>query len=605
MDGTTERHSLHNSYIWLGSLKVIITAFAVVIATSMSSIIELSERLRGLHGINIGSSVLAMALAALVLLVLISAIVLAIRAISYRYMYYELSADEFTYVCGIFNKRRVHIPYSKIQSVDQKASLLQRIFGVCDISIDTAGGASNKATVIPYITKGAGNELRQALYTRKSMAVQGDVQPSPPTSAPVIAAQAPAMPLDAQAAKCVSAPAAPSNLTQGNVLDFGKEVWNQIDSMHGAGISFSEKPSYEIGLSNKELLFTGLSGNGGFVVAIFTFICIVLQVLAFIFDFFGEAADGLIDSTANLLGAEALIAAGIGLLIFGAVIAWILSIISICIKYGGFNACRRGTRIEVERGLLQHQTESIDIRRIQGIMVKQSFIRRLIGYCELSLSKVDAAEQGNSSNANSQLSTGLIIHPFLKLDRVDEVITGLIPEFTNIPKTDTKVAKVALRRAVIRRCIWQGAGFWLAIFTLCAQMALHLASGIDPDIIGAIPYIDLGCTFLYALACVLLILDVIGSVLWFKESSMGVNRKYVRIKNGGLSTEDVVIPREKIQFGLTKANPLQRHASTTTIWIRTASGVGGTYSKLIDVERGIGIRFLKWMQPGKSDESLN
>lgn len=614
MDKATERHSLHNSYIWLGSLKVIFTAFAVAIASSVPGIIELSESLEEFRWINIGSSMLAIVLIALLLLVLISAIVLVIRAISYRYIYYELSADEFTYVSGIFNKKRVHIPYSKIQSVDQKASLLQRVFGVCDVSIDTAGGASNKATVIPYITKGAGNDLRRALYTRKSILIQGTQgveQPSPPTSAPVIAAQTANAPLgeQSQTAGWASASATATNSSQGNapygnVLDFGKEVWNQIDSIHGANALFSEKPSYEIGLSNKELLLTGLSGNSGFVVAVFTFIGIILQALSLVFDIFGDAGNDFINTTASTFGAEFLIALGIGVLIVGAVIAWILSIIGTCIKYGGFNACRRGSRIEVERGLLQHQTESIDIHRIQSIVIKQSFIRRLIGYCELSLGKVDAAEQNNSSDTNSQLSTGLVIHPFLKLNRVDEVIGGLMPEFSSIPHADTKVAKVALRRAIIRRSVWQGAGFWLAIFVLLAQMALHAASNVDPDIAGAVFFIDTGCIFLYVLAAVLFALNIIGSVLWFKESSMGVNRKYARIRNGGLSTEDVIIPREKIQFGLTKTNPLQRHASTATVWIRTASGVGGTYSKLIDVEKNVGIRFLEWMRPGKSNELL-
>lgn len=65
------------------------------------------------------------------------------------------------------------------------------------------------------------------------------------------------------------------------------------------------------------------------------------------------------------------------------VIVWVLSVIASCIGYGGFRARRRESRIEVEYGLLQHTFQGVDIERVQAVVVTQSFIRRIFGYCEV------------------------------------------------------------------------------------------------------------------------------------------------------------------------------------------------------------------------------
>ena len=86
-------------------------------------------------------------------LVLIIGLVALFQWLSYKHLYYIMGPEEFNLYSGIFNKKRVHVPYQRIQSVDQRASLLQRVFGVCTVSIDTAGGSNNKAVQVPYVQK--------------------------------------------------------------------------------------------------------------------------------------------------------------------------------------------------------------------------------------------------------------------------------------------------------------------------------------------------------------------------------------------------------------------------------------------------------------------
>ena len=62
---------------------------------------------------------------------------------------------------------------------------------------------------------------------------------------------------------------------------------------------------------------------------------------------------------------------------------------------------------------------------------------------------------------------------------------------------------------------------------------------------------------------------------------------------------DVVsFPRQKIQFGCTKSNPLQRRAGTDTLLATTAAGSGGTTTTLIDASHADAMAWLDWLKPG-------
>ncbi len=602
------RHHVHHSYIWLGSLSTALMLLVIAFISGFSGIVgSLAEGdtispsdipvLITIFGVTLG------------VFVVVTGLVALYQWVSYKHLYYELTAEEFNLYLGIFNKKRVHVPYQRIQSVDQRATLLQRIFGVCTVSVDTAGGAANKAVKVPYVQKMQAEELRRELFARKQYLIAQENGATPAAAA--AAAAAIAMPSSGVATPAASMPGAPaaSNVpgTFGepsaphNVLDAPAEIWQDVHGVFGGGFVDTGRVTYEYGMSNKELIFTGLSNNTAFVV-------VILVVFGTVVELFGQAAPILfkpvIESVASA-GLQAfggnLIVAGITAFVLGAIALWVISAIGACIAYGGFRACRRDNRVEVERGLLQHQFQSVSIDRVQSVVVKQSFIRRMLGYCELSLGKIDAAAEGSDQEQQSALNRqGLVIHPFVKLTRVPEILAGIIPEFADVPAESTPVAPVALRRALIRRGIIQGDGFWLAVIIAIAQVCCNVfipANGPDAELLGMLnTWAFVG----YALCVVLLILNLISAVLWYRGSGFAYNRRFMQISNGGLSRETISFPRKKIQFGFTKTNPFQRRARTATIHARTAAGVGGTTIKLIDAREEDAAAWLEWLRPGGS-----
>ena len=590
------RHHVHHSYIWLGSIQAGAALFFVVLVSGFSGFVGALA-----DGETIGDDLplLMLVIGAIVLgLVLIIGLVALFQWLSYKHLYYVIGPEEFNLYSGIFNKKRVHVPYQRIQSVDQRASLLQRLFGVCTVSIDTAGGSNNKAVQVPYVQKSQAEQLRTELFARKqyAMAVQEGMAPQ---EAAVAVAAASGVVLPQAGAAGQAAVAGSAGQAPHNVLDAPAEIWTDVRGVFGGSAVDTGKVTYEYGLTNKELLFTGLSNNTAFVL-------VILGILGGAAQFASQMAPvltGMVDPlvgqfmllSGQLFGGN-LVAAGVALVLVIAAVMWLLSIVGSAISFGGFRACRRDNRIEVERGLLQHQFQGVSVDRVQSVIVKQSFIRRLLGYCELSLGKIDAAAESSDEQQKS-LSQGLVVHPFVKMSRVPEILAGLVPEFAGVPVESTSVAPVALRRALIRRGIIQGTGLWLAVIIAIGQLCSNAFIVPDGDGVIALFYINTGAFIGYALCLVLFVLDLVGAVLWFRGSGFAYNEHFMQVSNGGFARETVSFPRKKIQFGYTKTNPFQRRARTATVSARTAAGVGGTTIRLIDVCEEDARSWLDWLKP--------
>ncbi len=625
-EGEPVKHHVHHSYMWLESIRTLVVVALAVLVTNFSTIVGVIAD-GGLDGLPTGLALALVAGGSLLAILVVVGIVVAMRVVSYKHLYFIVGPEEFTLCSGVFSKKRVHVPYQRVQSIDQRATLLQRIFGVCTVLIDTAGGASNKAITVPYVTKQQAEWLRAELYNRKNhlaavaagvvgTAVTVPGAPSASAAAsPAAPAASPAVAPAPGIAAGAAAPGAPAPVGQpafGNVLDIGSQAWDEVGGLFaGAGVD-TGRVTYEYGLTNKELFLTGLSGSTSAGLILLGLIVGLLQLVGTAFELFGDAANSVVASAVSYATSQAM-GAVVGLVVVPFIVVllvlWLLSALGTCVSYGGFKARRRDNRIEVEYGLLKHSFQGLAVDRVQSVSINQTFIRRLLGYCEISLGKIDAAEGENASNnqnANELLNKGLVVHPFVKVSRVPEILAGLIPEFADLPQDSIPVAKVALRRALIRRGIVQGGGFWCAVAAailaaVLAAVGAAAESGalyLESDDLFLLSMGSVAAMGLFVWAAILFVIDIIGAVLWARESSFAFNRRFMQVSNGGLSRTTISFPRQKIQFGCARSNPLQRRAGTRTLLATTAAGQGGTTTTLVDVPAEDAAAWLDWLKPG-------
>lgn len=606
------KHKLNHSYIWLGALRVLPVIIVAAFASSTELIIDLA-----LDSASGGYGFLAI-LALLIIILLVTGIVMLVRFISYRYIWYEYAGDEFSYFSGIISKKRVHIPYQRIQSINQKASLFQRITGVCTVSIETAGGAENKAVILPYVEKSAAEALRRELFERKQLAQmkEAGIQVPPaaasaniasPTGAPVTNIPAPANP-SVQTTPVVG----------GNALDTPAQIANDFRGVFGGDAIDMGTVTYEYGLSNKQLALAAITGKSSFAMVFFSIVMAVASLISSIAFLLGTSEDAIFDTLSSLINLIpsswiiGAIASVVGFVLVIMLVVWVVMVVSTCISYGGFRTRRRGARIETEYGIISHNFNGIDIDRIQSIEINQSFFQRLLKSCTLSLARVASASQESSSDAKKAAQANLVIHPFVKLDQVDAILESLLPEWGGLPQADKKLPQRARRRALTRRAILQGGGVWLAILTFVTMFFIGLPIQLDafssselPDYLAFYLVADIISRVLYVIALLLLVLDIIGALLWHRGSGFGYDHKYITITNSGFSTNRTITPRMKVQLATLQTNPLQRHCQLTTIVAFTAAGVGSSTLKLIDVEQDAARAWFDWCHPGGNKTLLS
>lgn len=645
-----QRHKLHHSYIWLSavrSLPYVLIALVVSIGPAAGSLIE---DLGNVDASNMGLPIIFGA--TVLFLLLLEGIIIGVAAIGYRYRWYEFGVSEFSSYWGIFNKNRSHIPYQRIQSVNEKMSLLQRIVGVCTVTVETAGGENNKALVIPYVEKSAAERIRREVFMRKSLMASGLTPQEADERMQALVDQermqaegsfavtnasaglngfsgavgtpgAPIPPWELQSQQQAvlqqtqqMPQGVPQQIQQGvfpqsqqgaspttNVLDMPADVMDDMRGIFAHAEVDTGEVTCEFGLSNKELLLSALSSKTSFAF-------VLLGVISALATLLGGLVDARIISSSEAVYSAAwqAISSSFGMLfllfILGILLVlWLVSVGSSCLTYAGFRSRRRGNRIEVERGLITHVFSGMDVERIQSIHIHQSFFQRLLKCCSVAYGRVGAMEEnGNSDGANSSEADKLVVHPFLPLSRVQEVIEGLTPEYRTLPQATRHVDKKALRRALTRRVIWQGLGFWLLVVLVCtwAVLGVFVSSELSQEVFSGMTLLQvmlLITGIVGALIVVIAVFEAINAVLWYRLAAMGWDRFGFTIVNGGFSTDSVTIPRTKIQAALIRTNPLQRHAKVASVVVNTAAGVGSTRHRLIDVSRGDAEEWLTWACP--------
>lgn len=590
---TGQRNQVHHSYIWLSSLVALLGAGVIALISNIGSLVPLVID----YVSNAGSVLIVLAIALLAAFVLYC-VILLISYLAYKNLSYVFDEKEFSLYSGIITKRRVHVPYARVQSVNHKQSLVQRIAGVCTVEVDTAGGAANKAVKVPYVQLGTGEAIRHDLFVRKAAGLAGAenlvVAVSPDQMAATSYAGEQAYltgmpPMGAPIAPGAHGPDG-TQQAQGNVLDeaFGG-IAGDFRGVYGEAVAGMEPVSFERRLDNKELMLASVSHSG---------------VSGAVVGFLAMVSAGVVPLA---MEAPQLGLAGIAIIPF-AILAFVLfvaaSIVAVALSFGNFAVRRRGSRVEVERGLLQRDFSGIDVDRIQSLVIRQSFVRRLLGYCEVSLGRISAGS-GDEQNTQAKLNEGgLVVHPFLKIDQVDGLLAQLLPEYSDRPvAADFKgLPDVALRRGMLRRIVWRNGLFWMVVFVAVWQIVFNLTfvpslQAFDTSGAALARYVNLACMLLYALFVIQIPFVVVGTLWWKRGSGFAANRGYLALCNDGLSTETVYLPRPKVQDVSTRTNPFQRMSGVTTIHALCAAGVSGTNSTLWDVTEEDGAAWLDWLKP--------
>ncbi len=236
-----------------------------------------------------------------------------------RFVYW-LEDDEFRVEHGVFIRKKRYIPLERIQSIQITEGVLQRIFGLVKVRVETAGGSGLEAEAeLVAVTKQEAKEIQD--YIKKKKENNWDVS---------------AVPEEAE---------------------------------------LSEKENQTIFQADTATIFIlALTSGGAFGV--------MAAAVAFVLQFDELIPYEKIFSEAQYLLAEG-VSAVIIMLLIAVVIAYCIAILQTMIKYYGFTVEKNEKDLIITHGLLERRNITIPIRRIQGIEIAENPLRSIFGYASV------------------------------------------------------------------------------------------------------------------------------------------------------------------------------------------------------------------------------
>jgi putative membrane protein len=100
--------------------------------------------------------------------------------LSWRATTYEVAGGAFRLRQGVFQKNERTIPLDHVQSVDTVQGIIQRVFGVVEVRIETAGGgASEPDASLSALDRAAAEALRREIEgSHRERSEEAEGQPS-------------------------------------------------------------------------------------------------------------------------------------------------------------------------------------------------------------------------------------------------------------------------------------------------------------------------------------------------------------------------------------------------------------------------------------------
>ncbi|HEX8320113.1 PH domain-containing protein [Longimicrobium sp.] len=282
-------------------------------------------------------------------------------ALTYARYRWLLTGDELLLRSGVLNRQDRAIPLARVQNVEVRQSLVQRVFGVAELRVETAGAGAEAEAVLSVLSLADAQSVRADLLARRR---------------------------GVRAVESVEADGIPAVIDQ----------------------ELADAPPLAR-LSTAYVLAAGATANETGVIA-----AAMAGLLQFADDLPSPFLDQAVDRImVEMGGGFAAIAALVlaAMLVFG----WLISIVGAVVRYHGFTLWRVGDELRKRYGLLTVHEASIPLKRVQAVRVEESIIRRAFGLASLMIETAGGAP-GQRGGAEAFV-------PIARRDAVGPLVGGI------------------------------------------------------------------------------------------------------------------------------------------------------------------------------------
>lgn len=266
---------------------------------------------------------------------------LAIAVAHYLTFRYTVTDDELMYRSGVLRRSQRVIPLSRVQNIEVRQSLVQRLTGVAELRVETAGTGSEPEAALSVLRRDEADALRRSLLARRG-----------------------------------AAPGAVS-------------AAEDLSSVEAAPL---------VHLTPPELAIAGATANEAGLIA-----AALVGALQFV-DEVPVPLERYVPDVEAFFAEQTVAGTVLFVLLLMAgliVIGWLVSIVGSVVGYHDFTLTRAGGDIQKRYGLLNRREASVPLRRVQSIRVEESLLRRPLGLASLKIETAGGPAQQQRGGAEA------------------------------------------------------------------------------------------------------------------------------------------------------------------------------------------------------------
>ncbi len=296
---------------------------------------------------------------------------------------------------GVIVKNERSIKQDRVQTVNIRRGILQRILGLASLQVETAGGGGESEFQLNAV------KLEEAVKIKDSL--EGFSQAGSGGAAAV--------------AEQVNGPSTARDVSRSEEA--------------------AEESTVEYQVSLPELFLAGAT-SGRFLLLFSVIAAIFSQLVPFIPDTIWE---DLVEQATTATVTPAAILAITAVLAVLMIISWLISTIAYVIQHYNFTVRRDNLKLEVSWGLVEQKQLNLKLHRLQALVIQEGLLRQPLGRCSL------VAEVAGGGSKEQDYVT--MLFPLLHRDQLQGFIGQLLPEY-NVPDKFISLPRRSLRRYIIR-----------------------------------------------------------------------------------------------------------------------------------------------------------
>ncbi len=236
------------------------------------------------------------------------------------------------------------------------------------------------------------------------------------------------------------------------------------------------------------------------------------------------------------------------LVLIGLLLAWVVAVIGMMLKYADFTLKKTDKDLVITRGLLEKKKITIPLKRIQGIRISENILRQPFKLATVYLISAGGTEGEGTGT--------VVILPLIKKKRIKELLSPhldyqFIENFTPAPKRSLK--RYMFRGLVIVLPILLVPVFFFKFWGLLGFLTLPM--------------------FIY------------WFYLKYKDAGWSIDEDQLSLRFRGLTKHTIFMQRKNIQSLRSRTTYFQKRKDLSSIMAFVKSGIGLDGGTVTDLER--------------------